>query len=55
MMMAASGHLDFICGETLAVQIDIEDHQDSADGYEAVQSVQIDDMDVLIALRMDGD
>ncbi len=48
---AAADHHDFICGETLAVQLEIDDSQDTVAGYEAVQSVKIDDMDVVIALN----
>ncbi len=48
---AAGDHHDFICGETLAVQLEIDDNQDTVAGYEAVQSVKIDDMDVVIALN----
>ena len=48
---AAGDHHDFICGETLAVQLEIDDSQDTVAGYEAVQSVKIDDMDVVIALN----
>jgi isoleucyl-tRNA synthetase len=48
---AAADHRDFICGETLAVQFEIDDSTDDQDGYEAVQNVEIDDMGVLIALN----
>ncbi len=48
---AAGDHRDFICGETLAVQFEIDDSPDAVAGYEAVQSVRIDDMDVVIALN----
>jgi isoleucyl-tRNA synthetase len=48
---AAADHRDFICGETLAVQFEIDDSTDAQDGYEAVQNVEIDDMGVLIALN----
>ena len=51
----AGDHHDFICGETLAVQLEIDDSQDTVAGYEAVQSVTIDDMDVVIALNRGGD
>ena len=51
----AGDHHDFICGETLAVQLEIDDSQDTVAGYEAVQSVTIDDMDVVIALDRGGD
>jgi isoleucyl-tRNA synthetase len=54
---AAGEHHDFICGETLAVQLEIDDSQDSVEGYEAVQNVKIDDMDAVIALTrgLEGD
>jgi isoleucyl-tRNA synthetase len=48
---AASDHHDFICSETLAVQFEIDDSQDTVAGYEAVQGVKIDDMDVVIGLN----
>ena len=51
---AAAAHRDFICGETLAVQFEIDDSReahDAYDAYDAVQNVGIDDMDVLIALN----
>ena len=48
---AAGDHHDFICGETLAAEFEIDDNQDTIAGYEAVQSVKIDDMDVVIALN----
>lgn len=47
---AAADHHDFICGETLAVQLEIDDNQGTIDGYDTVQSVKIDDMGVVIAL-----
>ena len=47
---AAGDHHDFICGETLAVQFEMDDSQDAVAGYEAVQSVTIDDVSVVIAL-----
>ena len=47
---AAGDYRDFICDETLALQLEIDDGQDEVDGYDAVQSVTIDDMDVVIAL-----
>jgi isoleucyl-tRNA synthetase len=54
---AAGEHHDFICGETLAVQLEIDDSQDSVVGYEAVQNVKIDDMEAVIALTrgLEGD
>jgi isoleucyl-tRNA synthetase len=54
---AAGDHHDFICGETLAVRLEIDDSQDTVAGYDAVQSVRIDDMDVVIALNrgVEGD
>jgi isoleucyl-tRNA synthetase len=48
---ATEDHRDFICEETLALQFEISDGGDSVDGYEAVQSVTIDDTDVVIALN----
>ena len=47
---AAGDHRDFICDETLALQLEIDDGLDAVNGYEAVRSVTIDDMDVVIAL-----
>ncbi len=47
---AADDHQDFICDETLALQFEINDGQDTVDGYDAVQNVTIDDMAVVIAL-----
>jgi isoleucyl-tRNA synthetase len=47
---AADDHRDFICDETLALQLEIDDGLDAVNGYEAVKSVTIDDMDVVIAL-----
>jgi isoleucyl-tRNA synthetase len=54
---AASDHHDFICGETLAIQLEIDDSQDTVAGFEAVQRFKIEDMDVVIALnrRVEGD
>ena len=54
---AAGDHHDFICGETLAIQLEIDDSQDTIAGYDAVQNVKIDDMDVVIALNrgVEGD
>ena len=48
---AAEDHRDFICEETLALQFEICDDQDTVDGYAAVQSVTIDDSDIVIALN----
>jgi isoleucyl-tRNA synthetase len=47
---AAHEYRDFIRGETLAVQLDIDDSRESVDGYEATRSVNIDGTEVLIAL-----
>ena len=47
---AADDHREFICDETLALRIEIRDGLAAANGYHAVQSVTIDDMDVVIAL-----
>ena len=47
----ADDHHDYICDETLALQLEIYDARDAVDGYDAVQSVTIDDMDVVIALN----
>ena len=54
---AVGVHHDFIRGETLALQLEIDDSQDSVAGFEAVQNVKIDDMDVVIALTrsVEGD
>ena len=54
---AAGNHHDFICGETLALELEIGDSQVTIAGYAAVQSVKIDDMDVVIALdrSVEGD
>ena len=52
---AANDHHDFICDETLALQLEINDRRDTVDGYDAVQSVTIDDMDVVIALSKGGE
>ena len=48
---AAGDYRDFICDETLALQLEIDDGQSTVNGYDAVQSVTIDDMDVVIALN----
>ena len=47
----ADDHHDYICDETLALQLEIYGAKDTVDGYDAVQSVTIDDMDVVIALN----
>ena len=52
---AAHDHRDFICDETLALQLEIYDGQDAVNGYDSVQSVTIDDMDVVIALSQGGE
>jgi isoleucyl-tRNA synthetase len=52
---AANDHRDFICGETLAVQFQIDREPDSANGYEFAQSVKIDDMDVVISIERTGE
>jgi isoleucyl-tRNA synthetase len=51
---AAHDHRDFICDETLALQLEIYDGHDAGNGYDVVQSVTIDDMDVVIALSQGG-
>ena len=48
---AADGHQDFICAETLARHLEIYDGQVAVNGYDTVQNVTIDDMDVVIALN----
>ena len=48
---AADGHQDFICAETLARHLEIYDGQVAVNGYDVVQNVTIDDMDVVIALN----
>ncbi len=48
---AAADYRDFICDETLALQLEIGNGKDTVDGYDAVQNVTIDDMDVVIALN----
>ncbi len=52
---AAHDHHDFICDETLALQLEIYDGQDTINGYDSVQNVTIDDMDVVIALSQGGE
>ena len=52
---AAGDHHDFICGETLAVRFEVDDSQDAVAGYEAVQSVTIDDVRVVIALNRESE
>ena len=48
--LAADDHREFICGETLAVQLEIDAHQEIDNGYGVVQNVRIDDLEVVIAL-----
>ena len=51
---AVRDHHDFICGETLAVQLEIYHSHDTVDGYDAVQNFTIDDVDIGIALSREA-
>ncbi len=52
---AVGEYREFICGETLAVHLDIDESRETVEGFDAVQSVGIDDADVLIALARQPD
>ncbi len=48
---AADDYRDFICGETLAVRLVIESDGGEVEGYDAMSSIQIDDLAAVIALN----
>ena len=48
---AADDYRDFICGETLSVQLAIGSAEGDVEGYDAASNVQIDDLAAVIALN----
>ena len=48
---AADDYRDFICGETLSVQLAIGSAEDDLEGYDAASHIQIDDLPAVIALN----
>ena len=48
---AADHYRDFICGETLSVQLAIGSTEGDVEGYDAASNVQIDDLAAVIALN----
>ena len=48
---AADDYRDFICGETLSVELAIGSAEDDVEGYDAASNVQIDDLAAVIALN----
>ena len=48
---AADDHRDFICGETLAIQLAIGGDEDDVEGYDVASNIEIDDLSAVIALN----
>ena len=48
---AADDYRDFICGETLSVQLAIGSTEGDVEGYDAASNIQIDDLSAVIALN----
>ena len=52
---AAGSHQTFICGETLAVQMEIGSEEGVGRTYDSVQTVQIDELEVVLRLQREAE